>query len=70
MKIVLSFDVPSKEYVDYERLLSRIRRLAVDALIDEKNDVLRETDKKERIDLVKEYDKSIDSIVVRGWTYE
>ena len=55
MKIVLSFDVPSKEYVDYERLLSRIRRLAVDALIDEKNDVLRETDKKERIDLKCDY---------------
>ena len=68
MKIVLSFDAPSKKFVDYERLLFKIRRLATDALIEEKNEVLSKINKKERLDLVKEYDNSIDSIVARGWT--
>ena len=68
MKIVLSFDVPDEKYVDHDRLLFKLRRAASDALIDEKNEILAEISKNERLTLVKEYDCSIESIIVRRWT--
>jgi len=73
MKIVLSFDVPDApehlQFVDTDRLIAALEKSVISTLIQEKKYVMEDVAVPQRIILAKSYDKSIDSIVIRKWSY-
>ena len=73
MKIVLSFDVPDSpedlRFIDTDRLVAALESRVIDTLIQEKNHIMEDVETSQRISLSKSYDKSIDSIVIRRWSY-
>ena len=73
MKIVLSFDVPDSpedlRFIDTDRLVAALESRVIDTLIQEKIHIMEDVETSQRISLAKSYDKSIDSIVIRRWSY-